>query len=109
MIHHVTPKPVPCCVTARVAFVQGQALPEDVARLFFQQIVVAIDYSHRMGVANRDIKLDNILLHRQVRTAPLYAFPLPSVNATSALCWPDARILMETTTVVAGYSQATTG
>ena len=48
---------------------QGQALPEDVARLFFQQIMVAVDYSHRMGVANRDIKLDNILLHRQVRCA----------------------------------------
>jgi serine/threonine-protein kinase SRK2 len=51
----------PCCWGA-----QGQALPEDVARLFFQQIMVAVDYSHRMGVANRDIKLDNILLHRQV-------------------------------------------
>jgi len=57
------------CVIGGAHWQQGQALPEDVARLFFQQIMVAVDYSHRMGVANRDIKLDNILLHRQVRAA----------------------------------------
>ena len=28
----------------------------------FQQLLLAVDYCHRLGVANRDIKLDNILL-----------------------------------------------
>lgn len=37
-------------------------LREDTARWFFQQIILAIDFCHRMGVVNRDIKLENILL-----------------------------------------------
>ena len=28
----------------------------------FQQLLLAVDYCHRLGVANRDIKLDNVLL-----------------------------------------------
>lgn len=32
-------------------------LKEAVARWFFQQLVVGIDYCHRRGVANRDIKV----------------------------------------------------
>lgn len=35
---------------------------ESLARWFFQQLMVAVDYCHRKGVANRDIKLENILL-----------------------------------------------
>ena len=34
-----------------------QRLPEDVVRRLFQQLVVAIDYCHRLGIANRDIKV----------------------------------------------------
>lgn len=40
-------------------------LHESEARFFFQQLVIAVDYCHRKGIANRDIKLDNILLHRE--------------------------------------------
>jgi hypothetical protein len=36
-------------------------------RWFFQQLILAVDYCHRKGVANRDIKLENTLL--QVRGA----------------------------------------
>eukprot|EP00891_Asterochloris_glomerata_P004465 jgi/Astpho2/4465/fgenesh1_pm.00067_%23_14_t len=42
-----------------------QGLAEDVARWFFQQIVLALDYMHRMGIANRDLKLENTLLDRR--------------------------------------------
>lgn len=31
-------------------------------RWFFQQLILAVDYCHRKGVANRDIKLENTLL-----------------------------------------------
>ncbi|KAI8474561.1 MAG: ser/thr kinase [Monoraphidium minutum] len=44
-------------------FVQRRRrLREPLARWFFQQLLVGVDYCHRMGVANRDIKLDNLLL-----------------------------------------------
>jgi len=37
-------------------------LDEDTARWFFQQLMLSVDFCHRMGVVNRDIKLENILL-----------------------------------------------
>lgn len=37
-------------------------LPESFARRVFQQLILAVDYSHRRNVANRDIALDNILI-----------------------------------------------
>lgn len=35
---------------------------EDEARWFFQQIILALDFAFRMGIVNRDIKLDNLML-----------------------------------------------
>lgn len=32
-------------------------VPEADARLLFQQLMVAVDYIHRLGIANRDIKV----------------------------------------------------
>ena len=40
---------------------QSRVQEED-ARWFFQQLMVGLDYCHRMGVVNRDIKLENTLL-----------------------------------------------
>jgi serine/threonine-protein kinase SRK2 len=37
-------------------------LREHEARWFFQQVIVATDYVHQMGMANRDIKLENTLM-----------------------------------------------
>ena len=37
-------------------------LDEGDARWFFQQLIIGLDYCHRMGVVNRDIKLENTLL-----------------------------------------------
>ncbi|KAF6263514.1 kinase-like domain-containing protein [Scenedesmus sp. NREL 46B-D3] len=50
-----------------LSFIQGnRQLSEGQARWLFQQLIIAVDYCHRKGVANRDIKLDNILLDRSV-------------------------------------------
>ena len=32
-------------------------VPETDARWFFQQFIIAVDYCHRLGIANRDIKV----------------------------------------------------
>ena len=42
--------------------VRKGGLKESEARWFFQQLIVGVDYLHRMGVASRDIKLENTLL-----------------------------------------------
>jgi serine/threonine protein kinase len=49
-------------------------------RWFFQQLILAVDYCHRKGVANRDIKLENTLL--QV-TRP---WVWPWVSSSSVVC-----------------------
>ena len=38
-------------------------LPEDNCRWFYQQIILALDYCHKMRISNRDIKLENTLLN----------------------------------------------
>ncbi|DBA77617.1 TPA: hypothetical protein ACH3X1_009416 [Trebouxia sp. C0004] len=40
-------------------------LPEDEARWIFQQLLIGLDYCHKKGVANRDLKLENLLLDRK--------------------------------------------
>lgn len=44
-------------------------LPEDVARFVFQQLVVAVDFIHKKGKVNRDIKLANVSLHAALACA----------------------------------------
>lgn len=46
-------------------------LPEEEARWLFQQLVVGLDYCHRRGVANRDLKLENLLLDHDGSSRPL--------------------------------------
>ncbi len=54
------------CLTAGgnlFSYVQSAIrLKEPAARWFFQQLVIGLDYCHRKGVVNRDIKLENTLL-----------------------------------------------
>ncbi|CAL5221600.1 g3820 [Coccomyxa viridis] len=47
--------------------VRQRGLLEKDARWYFQQLIVAVDYCHRMGVANRDIKLENVLIDSSPR------------------------------------------
>lgn len=55
---------------------QGR-LSETTARWLFQQLMFAVDYCHRKGVANRDIKLDNLLLDKSAHGRP--DFPILKV------------------------------
>jgi serine/threonine protein kinase len=41
------------------------ALPEDAARVLFRQLISAIGYCHDNHVVHRDLKLENVLLHRE--------------------------------------------
>eukprot|EP00884_Botryococcus_braunii_P014127 jgi/Botrbrau1/22715/Bobra.0132s0054.1 len=41
---------------------QHGAVAEPLARWYFQQIIMAVHFCHLMGLANRDIKLENILI-----------------------------------------------
>eukprot|EP00882_Tetradesmus_deserticola_P029683 GHRQ01033272.1.p1 GENE.GHRQ01033272.1~~GHRQ01033272.1.p1 ORF type:complete len:253 (+),score=102.48 GHRQ01033272.1:1112-1870(+) len=45
-------------------------LKEAASRWFFQQLIIGLDYCHRRGVVNRDIKLENTLL-QMVQGLPL--------------------------------------
>lgn len=38
-------------------------LSEDDGRWLFQQLIVALDMIHQLGIAHRDVKLDNLMLH----------------------------------------------
>jgi serine/threonine protein kinase len=40
---------------------------EDEARMYFQQLISAIDYCHRNGVAHKDLKAENLLLSNDGR------------------------------------------
>lgn len=44
-----------------------RGLSENESRWFFQQLILGLDYSHQMGVVNRDIKLENTLLDGSTR------------------------------------------
>jgi serine/threonine-protein kinase SRK2 len=37
-------------------------LDEERCRWFYQQLILAMDYCHKKGISNRDIKLENTLL-----------------------------------------------
>ena len=45
-----------------VCLQQKQGLREDTARHYFQQLVVALDYCHSLGIAMRDVKVPILTL-----------------------------------------------
>lgn len=57
-------------------YLSNNVLPEDIARFYFQQLIFAIRYCHHMGVANRDIKLENTLLDSEKKLLKLCDFGL---------------------------------
>ncbi|GIL83878.1 hypothetical protein Vretifemale_12596 [Volvox reticuliferus] len=43
---------------------EGGGLEEVLARWYFQQLILALYFCHNRGIAHRDIKLENLLLHK---------------------------------------------
>ncbi|KAK9809102.1 hypothetical protein WJX72_009377 [[Myrmecia] bisecta] len=53
---------------------RGLVLNEDETRYLFRQFISAVAYCHRHGVAHRDLKLDNTLLHNSPPTLKICDF-----------------------------------
>ena len=51
-----------------------QGLSEDKARHYFQQIVLAIDYCHKLHIVHRDLKLENVIFFKSLDVAKLTDF-----------------------------------
>jgi serine/threonine protein kinase len=51
-------------------WLQIDYMSEDDARWIFQQLIVAVDYCHRLGIANRDIKVRHDMQAANGSTAP---------------------------------------
>lgn len=49
----------------------NHCLPEDRARWYTQQIVTTLDYTHKMGVCNRDVKLNNYVIRNPISDPPV--------------------------------------
>lgn len=47
-----------------------EVLTENAARRLFQQLITGVDYAHRKGLTNRDIKPDNILFYPMPKGKP---------------------------------------
>jgi len=43
-------------------FIARGAIPENMARMYFKQLIAGIQYMHTNGVYHKDLKFDNILL-----------------------------------------------
>ncbi|KAE9407418.1 Pkinase-domain-containing protein [Gymnopus androsaceus JB14] len=62
--------------------VQNGRMPEPRARLFFQQIISGIEYSHRLKIVHRDLKPENVLLDDNLN-AKIADFAMVTFSKTS--------------------------
>ncbi len=60
--------------------VQSERLPENLARKYFQQLIVAVRHCHKNGIAHRDLKPENILLD-QNRDIKVSDFSVGNIQA----------------------------
>lgn len=52
----------------------NRMVKEKTCRRFFKQIVEGFEYLHNIGIAHRDIKLDNILIEEKTRMIKIIDF-----------------------------------
>lgn len=64
----------------------GCGMSEPAARRIFQQLVAALDWMHRKGIASRDIKCDNILLSGPDETVKLADFGWACADQERGYC-----------------------
>ena len=76
-----------------------RGLSEDEARWFFQQLVLGLDYCHKMGIVNRDIKLEvsqppgRLLLNASALHAQLYICAPTAFMSRSRKSCPQNTLL----------------
>ncbi|CAL8378274.1 unnamed protein product [Gadus morhua 'NCC'] len=65
----------------------GQGLDEAVAKLYFYQMLMAVEYLHRNGIIHRDLKPENNLLASQAKTCLIKRLP-DYQNSSMGSCTP---------------------
>lgn len=55
----------------------SRRVPEEVAVHFFRQLLEAVVYMHKMGVAHRDLKPENCMIDLQTHTLKVRTLDLP--------------------------------
>ncbi|XP_043282742.1 serine/threonine-protein kinase Chk2-like [Venturia canescens] len=68
----------------------SDGLPEDVTKLIFFQIVLAVNYLHKQGITHRDLKPENILLASNAE------YPLVKVTDFGLSKFVDEETMMRT-------------
>ena len=56
-------------------------ISEEEACFYFQQIISGIDYLHKLKIAHRDIKAENILIEQNTKTIKIVDFGLSNTYA----------------------------
>ena len=62
------------------------ALPETQAKSWTKQIVSAVSYMHQLGVAHRDLKLENLLLSSDLTTIKICDFGFVRQVQVTTIC-----------------------
>lgn len=79
--------------------VETGPFPDQVARYYFWQLLNAVDHVHRKGVAHRDIKLENLLLNKNMDLKLIdFAFSTRSSQFDSSPAGTEGYIPPETFT-----------
>ena len=76
------------------------------ARWYFQQLIFAVDFCHRLGIVNRDIKLENLLLKGKKKEIMKIAdFGLSKDASKSALRSSVGTVLYLAPELIAGFGK----
>jgi serine/threonine protein kinase len=71
-------------------------VPEADARLLFQQLIVAMDYCHRLGIVNRDVKVGHAVSAGCLMLLVYNSLLSHGCRYTTALCTLSFHVLLRT-------------